>query len=130
MIPLLTSYCLANVSRATWADDWFQTLKSIVLPVIDGDRKDGHKRVRIAILDTGVDAEHREIQTAISGKRIKEYQGFPESLDPLRDENGHGTHGTSVLLRTAPNAVIYICRVADNDGNLSNENGYFHVAKV
>ena len=81
--------------------------------------------MRIAILDTGVDARHPEIRAALKEKRIVRY--FPDSanaisdpelLDPLADRHGHGTHGTSVLLRAAPNAAIYIARVADDNGKL------------
>lgn len=42
----------------------------------------------------------------------------PGSFDPLCDAHGHGTHGASVLLRTAPNASLYIARVTDQEGNL------------
>jgi subtilisin family serine protease len=85
------------------------------------------KRVRIAILDTGVDTIHPQIRAAREANRIVAY--FPESSvraldsdskppDPFQDHHGHGTHGTSVLLQTAPNAAIYIAKVTDNDGNL------------
>jgi len=77
-----------------------------------------------------VDATHPEMKTAASEGRLVAYKGFPDALDPLRDRNGHGTHGTSVLLRAAPTANIYIGRVADDDGNLSAENDYIYVAKV
>lgn len=121
---------LTLVHRSKWADDWFQTLESVVHPVIDENRKDDQKRVRIAILDTGVDISHPKIRAAQDTNRIVAY--FPESadqtpdadskfLDPLRDLHGHGTHGTSVLLRTAPNAAIYIAKVADEDGKLRND---------
>lgn len=116
---------LTLIHRSKWADDWFQTLECAVHPVVNGNRKDNQRRVRIAILDTGVDATHPQIQVAWDSNRIVAY--FPEStnstadsdtksLDQLRDEHGHGTHGTSVLLRTAPNASIYVARVADEDG--------------
>src|SRR5204863_6779416 len=86
--------------------------------------KDDQACVRIAILDTGVDATHPQIRDALAARRI--VASFPESVgqpsasvfNPLVDQHGHGTHGTSVLLRTAPNAAIYIARVADDDGTL------------
>jgi len=108
-------------SRAESADKWFETLESVVHSEISKNRKD--KQVRIAILDTGVDTTHPEIQNAIARKQIVGF--FPNSydsestLDPRADENGHGTHGTSVLIRTAPNANIYVARVADREGKLN-----------
>jgi subtilisin family serine protease len=78
----------------------------------------------VAILDTGVDITHPEIQAAQF--RIKGY--FSQSTDIssegdlklVQDDDGHGTHGTSVLLRTAPHAVIYVAKVTkkatDNNG--------------
>ena len=97
----------------------------MVHPVIDENRKE--KAVRIAILDTGVDFTHPQIQAARLAKRIVAY--FPESTEKNRhsefnsaqfyqDSHGHGTHVTSVLLRTAPNARIYIAKVTENDGTL------------
>jgi Subtilase family len=101
-----------------------------VHPAIDANRKDGHKRVRIAILDTGVDATHPEIRAALDEKKIVAFKGFPDSLDPLCDRLGHGTHGTSVLMKTAPTACIYVGKVADDSGNLSEVNGYSDTAEV
>jgi subtilisin family serine protease len=92
---------------------------------VDENRKE-QKRVRIAILDTGVDTAHPTIQAARDEKRIVAY--FPSTdqtpdsnsnpSDSFQDCHGHGTHGTSVLLRTAPNAAIYIAKVTDEDGKL------------
>jgi hypothetical protein len=69
-----------------------------------------------------VDATHPEMRAALDDARIIACKSFPDSLDPLRDQHGHGTHGTSVLMRTAPNAKIYIARVANDEGNLIEEN--------
>lgn len=112
---------LTILYRAEWADEWFRTLQAVVHPVIDANRKDNQRRVRVAILDTGVDGTHPEIQLALEKKKIVAYRGFPDYLDPLRDRNGHGTHGASVLLKTAPNAAIYVARMFDNKGKMSHD---------
>jgi subtilisin family serine protease len=119
-----------SLHRAEWADKWFRTLESTVHLEVGTNRKDSQKPVRIAILDTGVDGTHPEIQSALQEKRIVAHKGFPPSLDPLRDQNGHGTHGVSVLMKTAPTAVIYVGRVANDDGNLSESNGFEETAKA
>jgi len=122
------SSCNSLIPRAKWADIWFENLESVVHSKINQNRKD--KRVRIAILDTGVDSTHPDIQVAISRKQICRF--FPETsdaespLDPRHDENGHGTHGTSVLIRVAPNATIYVARVADAKQSLY----YDHIVEV
>jgi hypothetical protein len=56
--------------------------------------------------------------------------GFPESLDPLNDQNGHGTHGVSVLLKTAPVAAIYLARTVDDAGRILDSNDYEETIKV
>jgi len=68
-----------------------------------------------------VDAEHDVIHFALSKRKIVMYQGFPMSLDPLQDKVGRGTHGVSVLMRTAPNAALYIARVSDAESMRSNQ---------
>ena len=117
-------------NRAIWADDWFTLLQTVVHPVIQENRKTNQKRVRVAVLDTGVDATHPEIELALSEKRIALHRGFPESLDALNDRHGHGTHGATVLMKTAPDAVIYIARMVDDEGKISDDDQYLEVAKV
>jgi Subtilase family len=120
------------VFRSKWSDEWFQTLESDVHLIIAENRKDDQKRVRIAILDTGLDNTHPQIRAARLANRIVAY--FPESTDSTLpsdsdrslDRHGHGTHGTSILLRTAPHAAIYIAKVADEDGKLK----YDDIVKV
>src|SRR5579859_3748264 len=116
--------------RAKWADQWFEDLEDVVHPILDRDRKDRQRSVRVAILDTGVDNRHPQIQRALELKTIKEVRGFPGSLEPLQDRHGHGTHGASVLMRTAPHAALYIARIADDEGNIAAENNYEGMVKV
>jgi hypothetical protein len=115
---------LILTNRSKLADDWFQRLESAVHSIVNENRKDNQKRVRIAILDTGVDITHPFIHAAYEKNTIVGY--FPQSNDetqncksyPTGDQHGHGTHGTSVLLRTAPNAAIYVARATNKDGEL------------
>ena len=58
-----------------------------------------------------------------------QYQGFPENL-PLQDKDGHGTHGASVLLKTAPHATLLVARVADDNREILAIDNYSGVEKV
>lgn len=101
-----------------------------VHPLINENGEEHQHQVKIAILDTGIYATHPQIRDALQKGNIKKYKGFPEALEPLRDGHGHGTHCTSVLLRTAPNASLYIARVADDNGKLSSDDNYFHITQA
>ena len=97
---------------------------------MDRNRKDDQKPVRVAILDSGVDATHPDISLALETKQIAAYKGFPESLNPLQDKHGHGTHGASVLMKTAPNATLYVACMVDDKGEISEKNDYLNTVKV
>ena len=57
-------------------------------------------------------------------------QGFPSTLDPFVDKEGHGTHGTSVLHKTAPHAELLIARVGDDNLKIPDIDNYAEVAEV
>lgn len=69
-------------------------------------------RIRVAILDTGVDVTHDELRGPwLKGQII--YENFVGAASGVpRDDNGHGTHVTSILNYIAPNVDIYIARVS------------------
>jgi subtilisin family serine protease len=121
------------ICRSKSADDWFQILQSVVHSAVGENRKDNQKCVRIAILDTGIDVTHPQIQAAqfrIKGYFSNSSDILPESVSKspelIQDYHGHGTHGASVLLRTAPEAAIFVAKVTDKDGNLN----YDQIIKV
>lgn len=117
--------------RANSADDWFRNLISTVQDKVEEER--GDDRVRVAILDTGVDESNTRIRAALDENVIVECKGFPESRNPIRDMHGHGTHGASILIKVAPFVDLYVARVADNHGHLEEDelgNDYLHIAKV
>jgi Subtilase family len=115
---------------AAWTDQWFDDLERCVLPIVNKDRKDRQRPIRVAVLDTGIDAAHPTFQKAILQNKIRATRGFPETLEPLIDRHGHGTHGGSVLMRIAPNAVLYFARIADDQGHISPDNEYEEITKV
>jgi hypothetical protein len=74
-------------------------------------------RVKIAVLDTGVDLEQLEIQLD-EAKRTRDpiiaLRSFiePEAEHGYKDTCGHGTHVMEILLKLAPEADFYIAKIA------------------
>lgn len=105
------------------ADDWFYTLNERVHPLIpvmeqsaiEASSCEGictrQGEVRIAILDTGISLP--EEHSWNFEDRIKDYKSWLRTYedDETEDLDGHGTHAAALLLKTAPNANIYIARV-------------------
>ncbi|KAI4244602.1 MAG: hypothetical protein L6R42_010413, partial [Xanthoria sp. 1 TBL-2021] len=89
-------------------------------------RKVKGPRVRIAILDTGIDLSHphfdnspealsalEQQQSGPRRHRVKESKSFVGGAAGDRDNVGHGTHCAALLLELAPNADIYVARVCE-----------------
>lgn len=79
------------------------------------------ERIRIAIIDTGIDDEDDNlIEGSRESGRIKDRCGFindssakPDYSD-YRDHNGHGTHVARLILEMAPAAELFIAKVSNN----------------
>jgi len=70
--------------------------------------------VKIAVLDTGVDLNHPDMDAR--DKKLKgKYNWTNEKLKKtVHDSNGHGTHIAGLLLDYAPDAELYIAKIAEN----------------
>jgi subtilisin family serine protease len=84
-------------------------------------------KIRIAILDTGIDLGHpyfdekiRKGGTQSRREIVTECKSFLPGKRGDEDEHGHGTHAASLILRLAPNSKVYVARVIDDDGEISN----------
>jgi subtilisin family serine protease len=131
---------LSVILRDGGAEDWFANNKR-VHRYVEQVRKLG-KRIKIAILDSGIDSRHTEmaqnivqpcpvnctketkakIKSENDLRAIKGWQGFPSTLDPCQDRLGHGTHIASVILKTAPHAALYIARIFRDDAQMCELN--------
>lgn len=89
-------------------------------------RQESQSRVRVAILDTGLDVESFEDNHELQGilrsqdheNPIKKMATFTESS--AVDTHGHGTHTAALLLKIAPHAEVYIAKIA-NDGYIDDQ---------
>lgn len=78
-------------------------------------------RVRIAVLDTGIDYNHPDLRANFAGGR----DFVNNDSDPL-DDNGHGTHVAGIIaarddgagvVGVAPEAQIYALKIMDANGS-------------
>ncbi|KAM3426382.1 hypothetical protein NHJ13734_009487 [Beauveria thailandica] len=98
-------------------DDWFNSFDQVkeVAKRIRKDRpSQPEQRIRVAILDTGVDLQDPFLNPFKIKKRIF-YQDFAQPGSSSRlaeDKVGHGTHICGVLLTIADNIDVYVARVS------------------
>jgi subtilisin family serine protease len=76
--------------------------------------------VKIAVFDTGVDSKHPFIRGAILKRRIKVRKSFVVDDESTEDESGHGTHVAGLLLTVAPDAQLYVAKIANTEEIQSN----------
>ncbi|KAJ0108959.1 Intracellular serine protease [Diaporthe amygdali] len=101
----------ARVNYSRWKEN-YQAVYDKFIPASE-DPAPSTPRVRIAVLDTGIDLGHPDIQACNENIKAK-YNCLNERLDSnVHDLDGHGTFVTSLLLDYAPNADIYIVKIAD-----------------
>ncbi|KLU82019.1 hypothetical protein MAPG_01098 [Magnaporthiopsis poae ATCC 64411] len=72
-------------------------------------------RVKVAVLDTGLDVDHPSILA--NKERIRDVKSWlPASRVTNGDDIcGHGTHVTGLLLDMAPDCDVYVAQIADNE---------------
>lgn len=80
--------------------------------------------VKVAVLDTGIDTDHRDLTNALIDSQDFTGEG-------IEDQNGHGTHCAGIiaaysdhkgLIGIAPKAKLLIGKVLDRDGKGELEN--------
>ncbi|PFH61507.1 hypothetical protein XA68_17164 [Ophiocordyceps unilateralis] len=77
-------------------------------------------RIRIAILDTGYDADATFCQPPARRNRLIKWKDFVDDATLPVDDQGHGTAMLSLAMRVAPAADFCVARVAKNYEELGN----------
>ncbi|KAL1860721.1 hypothetical protein Daus18300_009064 [Diaporthe australafricana] len=102
----------ANYSR--WKMNCQAVYEHFITPYMDLSSKfPSTQQVKIAILDTGIDLNHPDIQARSENIKAKHNWLNEKSKNIVHDIGGHGTFVTSLLLDYAPDAEIYIAKIAD-----------------
>ncbi|KAL6823407.1 hypothetical protein V8C40DRAFT_248013 [Trichoderma camerunense] len=76
------------------------------------------ERIRIAILDTGYDADSAYFQHNSRRNRLVKWRDWVEHSTTPQDCNGHGTHLVALVMRIVPEAEICVARVANDHQGL------------
>ncbi|KAI0101217.1 pfs domain-containing protein [Daldinia grandis] len=70
--------------------------------------------VKIAILDTGIDLTHPDVEACSNNMKGK-YNWLNENFkNRVHDRNGHGTFCFGLLLDYAPDAQLYVAKIAED----------------
>lgn len=75
--------------------------------------------VKIAILDTGIDRDHDAFEAREENIKAK-LNFYNNSQRSIPDLNGHGTFTASLILDYAPDAELYIAKIADKENATPN----------
>ncbi|KAF2786666.1 subtilisin-like protein, partial [Melanomma pulvis-pyrius CBS 109.77] len=80
-----------------------------------GKRSEGvPARIKIAVLDTGFEENVPFFHSPHRRPRIKDWKDWVEDSPDATDIAGHGTHIVSLIMTIAPDADIYVARVAED----------------
>ncbi|KAI0186317.1 peptidase S8/S53 domain-containing protein [Xylaria flabelliformis] len=114
-----------HIARAEAFFDAFEKFRKrhIVPKIRDG--RNGRRRIRVAVLDTGVDQENEDFRGLVDeiNDDRKRQRCSRANRNPIKgiksfigddgiDEFGHGTHVAGLVLQTAPDVDLYIAKVS------------------
>ncbi|KAI1735420.1 hypothetical protein F4680DRAFT_435188 [Xylaria scruposa] len=107
----------SNKDRAKASDIWIKKVKNIINDRIGKKIAKLPRRVKVALLDTGIDLKHAYFDGEYSSGRIKSVRSWVDDKagaeDPDGgDQSGHGTFIASLLLDLGPNIDLFVARVS------------------
>lgn len=104
-----------NFSRCARYSHWKGRYKSVYEKFISPYLRSGVSapHVKVAIIDTGIDLNHPDIQAFADNIKAKHNWLRDSTKATVNDINGHGTFVAGLAFDYAPDAEIYIAEVAD-----------------
>ncbi|CAM1505024.1 Fc.00g106610.m01.CDS01 [Cosmosporella sp. VM-42] len=96
--------CIRHVS----SEDWFDELDKLndVLCSMPGEIDQTYHRVRVAVIDTGINGSDSY------AKHISGYKDFVGGNDEIKQDNtGHGTNSVKLIYKMYDQAEVYVARV-------------------
>ncbi|KAF2797775.1 subtilisin-like protein [Melanomma pulvis-pyrius CBS 109.77] len=109
--------------QVSGAERWFDLFdQDNVQDRIPKRAKEKNSRIRIAVLDTGIDLKNPWI-----GQKARRIQCWPTDQS-CGDTDGHGTHVAYLLLRLAPHAQLRIAKVRKS--HMLRDADVEHIAKA
>lgn len=80
------------------------------------------KKIKIAVIDTGVDMYDKEISNNLKFDRKLQVEHFEEKYKNIDDVNGHGTLCSKTILSICKDTLIYPVKIFDDCGKTSSWN--------
>ncbi|KAL6399874.1 hypothetical protein AUP68_17283 [Ilyonectria robusta] len=101
-----------DAAKKSSALKWFQWHNEALcrIDTLRNPRLSGDKRIKIAILDSGIELSQDNQDIYNNTSEIK-YQSWVDEEDEWKDQVGHGTHLATLLRKIAPNSLIHVARV-------------------
>lgn len=103
--PLLLTKTSCSVESAR---AWFKHFDEYVLPLFLERSPTEEQRIKVAVLDTGVQLPYPHDEATRGRLR---FQSWIEGEPDMIDKEGHGTHAAGLVLRVAPNAIVCVERI-------------------
>lgn len=106
---VLTAICRLK-KYLSWKKKYLDVYEKYIDPHIQSSSQ---HPVKIAILDSGVDETHCQVDT--DNVKIKRNWTNKKFVKAVHDSDGHGTFVASLIVDFAPDAELYISKIADKD---------------
>ncbi|KAJ4115343.1 hypothetical protein NW768_011195 [Fusarium equiseti] len=120
--PLNEGATFVKSGHKRTADDWLDDIDKLTR-VMKRDRNDRYKKVRIAIIDSGL---NDTVKSRYMAQNEIVYEDFtPET----RNDSWHGTCCTKIISDIYEEAVLFIARIFEND-HANEKDGPIRMAKA